>query len=352
MDGSGPGGGGPWCRGRRPAGGQRRDRRAGPGARQALDGRDARRDRGHRGARGRAPARRQGLATRRRSCWPGRPRQWASGRSDPDKDGPTKFGEQVTLDHIVTLHPDASCYEGMADAVVLKDRATGWVDIFPLADKGTENTLKALRGFLAPGETLKEVWGDGSGEITGACEAMKWPLQRSTPGRPQTNGVAERAVRACLEGTRTILEQSGLNKKWWSRACRHFTLVYNSTAKDEHGTTAWSRRFNAAPSFPLIPFGSLVHYKTGTKKHNAGDNKFGPSSSKGIFLGYYMHDGSKWSKDFLVLDLDQAIANAEKYCPVLRVAQVYAPQADIYFPMKDHLIHKVVVQAKVTPQDV
>jgi hypothetical protein len=102
----------------------------------------------------------------------------------------------------------------------------------------------------------------------------------------------------------------------------------------------------------MIPFGSLAHYKTGTKKHNAGDNKFGPSSSKGIFMGYYMHDGSKWSKDFLVLDLEQAIANAEKYCSVLRVAQVYSPQADLYFPMKDHLIQKVVVQAKVTPQDV
>ena len=69
-------------------------------------------------------------------------------------------------------------------------------------------------------------------------------------------------------------------------------------------------------------------------------------------MGYYMHDGSKWSKDFLVLDLEQAIANAEKYCTVLRVAQVYSPQADLYFPMKDHLIQKVVVQAKVTPQDV
>ena len=30
-----------------------------------------------------------------------------SRRSDPDKDMPAKFGEQVTLDHIVTLHPDA-----------------------------------------------------------------------------------------------------------------------------------------------------------------------------------------------------------------------------------------------------
>ena len=124
-------------------------------------------------------------------------------RSDSDKDGPTKFGVQVTLDHIVTLHPDASCYEGMADAVVIKDRATGWIEIYPLPSKSTESTIGALRGFLAPGETLKEVWGDGSGEITGACEALKWPLQRSTPGRPQTNGVAERAGCTSLLGGNT-----------------------------------------------------------------------------------------------------------------------------------------------------
>ena len=208
-----------------------------------------------------------------------------SRRSDPDKELPVQFGEQRTLDHDVTLHPEAVCFEGMADAVVVKDRATGWIEIFPIASKSTESTIGALRGFLAPGEALMAVWADGSGEITGACEALNWPLQRSTPGRPQTNGVAERAVRACLEGTRTIIEQSGLNKKWWSRACRHCTSVYNCTAKDEHGATAWTRRFNSAPAFPMIPFGSLAHYKTGTKKHNAGDNKFGPSSSKGWFMG-------------------------------------------------------------------
>ena len=78
------GGGGPRSRGRRPPGGQRGDRRAGPRARQALDRRDARRDRGHRGARGRAPARGQGLPARCRGRRARRPRQRASRRGDPD----------------------------------------------------------------------------------------------------------------------------------------------------------------------------------------------------------------------------------------------------------------------------
>ena len=129
----------------------------------------------------------------------------------------------------------------MASILALED-ALGQVGLQTSRFKSLVLTPANQERLVEPGETLKAVWGDGSGEITGACEALSWPLQRSTPGRPQTNGVAERAVRACLEGTRTIIEQSGLNKKWWSRACRHFTLVYNCTAKDEHGTTAWTRR--------------------------------------------------------------------------------------------------------------
>ncbi len=50
---------------------------------------------------------------------------------------------------------------------------------------------------------------------------------------------------------------------------------------------------------------------------------------KGLCVGYYTHDGSKWSKDFLVLDLEQAVVNGEHYFPVLRVTQIYSPQADL-----------------------
>jgi hypothetical protein len=234
-------------------------------------------------------------------------------RSDSDKERPTKFGDEITLDHVVTVHPEAASFDGMADALVVRDRATGWVEFYPIPSKSTDDTAKALRSLLAPGESIKKVWGDGSWEINNSCELLGWPLDESTPGRPQTNGVAERAVRLCLEGTRTILEQAGLNKKWWSRASRFFTLVYNATSKDENGDTAWHKRFNCAAPFPMIPFGSLVRYKTGTKRHNGADNKFGPSSSKGIFMGYYCHDGSRWSKDFLVIDVDQLLANEERY---------------------------------------
>ena len=41
---------------------------------------------------------------------------------------PMKFGDLITMDHIVTLSPGAASNEGHADALTVKDLATGWTD--------------------------------------------------------------------------------------------------------------------------------------------------------------------------------------------------------------------------------
>jgi hypothetical protein len=51
---------------------------------------------------------------------------------------------------------------------------------------------------------------DGSQELKGACKALGILRDVATPRRPQTNGVAERAVRRVLEGTRALLLARGL----------------------------------------------------------------------------------------------------------------------------------------------
>ena len=42
--------------------------------------------------------------------------------------------------------------------------------------------------------------------------------------RPQSNGVAERAVRSILEGTRSVLFQSGLPHCYWAEAAECFAF--------------------------------------------------------------------------------------------------------------------------------
>lgn len=51
-----------------------------------------------------------------------------------------------------------------------------------------------------------------------------------------------------------------------------------------------------------IPFGALVHYLSSTKKGTPTAGKSGPSIRRGIFVGYFMHPGAKWSKHYVVVD--------------------------------------------------
>ena len=126
---------------------------------------------------------------------------------------------------------------------------------------------------------------------------------------PKTNGIAERAVRTVLEGTRSLLFHSGFDKRWWSRAMRHFCLMYNATWDYRGRGTPWMLRHGCDFPTGLHPFGCKVFYTPGTTKANAGEEKFSPSSVPGILVGYHFNPGGQWSKDFLVINLEAALNN-------------------------------------------
>ena len=73
----------------------------------------------------------------------------------------------------------------------------------------------------------------------------------STPGVPQTNGLAEREVRVCKEGGRANLIQAGLGVEWYEFAVTDFTFTKNTEGDEEtpyllkHGCQWCARRFYA-----------------------------------------------------------------------------------------------------------
>ena len=60
----------------------------------------------------------------------------------------------------------------------------------------SQETQRRLQKFLEPNRKPKVIYTDNSLEFGEACEDLSWNHCTSTPHRSETNGIAERAVRA------------------------------------------------------------------------------------------------------------------------------------------------------------
>jgi hypothetical protein len=176
---------------------------------------------------------------------------------------------------------------------------------------------------MGPGSKPKYICTDGSQDFEKAAKDLGWLHDESNPYRPETNGVAERAVRRVKEGTAATLVQSGFDESWWDEAMVCFCFLRNvvdlhtiSANKKNLGTasrkgsddntlsTSYKLRFNEDFRGPIYPFGALVDYKPSSDKDKSRVHKFGKSTLEGIFLGYHQHAGGGWSGDLLVADVD------------------------------------------------
>ena len=127
-------------------------------------------------------------------------------KHDPDE-APSKFGEQVTADHIIAQDVVDESVLGDRTALIVLDRATKWLDAFPLLTKTALDTANALKEFLGPEDKIESFYSDSSPELKKVAHDNGWEHTASTPGRPETNGVAERAL---------------LPARRWCHGCEHF----------------------------------------------------------------------------------------------------------------------------------
>ena len=94
---------------------------------------------------------------------------------------------------------------------MIQDKYTGWLQAYASKTKNTHDTKMGFKNFLGPEMGAKHVYTDNSGEFIRALDELELSHDTSTPYRPQTNGIAERAVRRVKEGTACTLAQSGFN---------------------------------------------------------------------------------------------------------------------------------------------
>lgn len=101
--------------------------------------------------------------------------------------------------------------------------------------------------------------------ISAAWRELSWRHDTSKPHRPQSDGVAEQAVRCALEETRVVLLLSGMPVFWChaSKACSALR-----TAADEitDKKTPCFLRHTAHFGGLLVPHGVLVEYKPPPRK--------------------------------------------------------------------------------------
>ena len=261
---------------------------------------------------------------------------------------PEQFGDQTTADHLITRDELDKGSDGQETAVVVMDRFTGWCDCYPKASKSADDAYAALLDFQGPRDSVKYFYSDSSPELQKAATDLGWCHGTATPGRKESNGVAEAAVKSVLQGTRSTLENAGFKAAWWPMAVRHWCFATNTAI--ENGESSWQLRHGKGHFSGLrLPFGCLVDFKPsavkpGKRGRQVPHPKFAPVAEPGVFMGYHILPGGRWRGDYLVATLQEfnvAIANpgrgGKHKIRIQRVKELYRnPLEAIKFPLKEH----------------
>ena len=112
------------------------------------------------------------------------------------------------------MNEEALSLHGDRVALVVQDKATYWLYIYPDESKRASSVHEALKDLTGPDEA-QVVYTDGVRELDAGIRSMvdegyqeatqylKLRHHTATENRPQTNGVAERAVRRTPSGERS-----------------------------------------------------------------------------------------------------------------------------------------------------
>ena len=148
--------------------------------------------------------------------------------------------------------------------------------------------------FVGPNAEIESFYSDNANELRDAAKSVKWCHTTNTPFASCTNGRVERRIRHVEEGTRTVLARARFPHRWWLHACKYFCHASNIRERDDESPSAWEARHGAPFGGMLIPFGAAVRFAPPTPLKKKLP-KFGPNAVPGVFLGWNLHPGGRWT---------------------------------------------------------
>ena len=137
------------------------------------------------------------------------------------------FGDIITLDNVNILNPKKASRHGDKTVCVMIDRYAGWMAAIPSPNRTTEAIVHSLQQMIGRKNHCELLYFDNANEYIAAARFLQIKFNTRTANRPQSNGVAERAVRRVLEGARTLLHKAGLPHCYWPEACQAYTALRN-----------------------------------------------------------------------------------------------------------------------------
>ena len=234
-----------------------------------------------------------------RACILARLRRKASRRRRDVRTFCPDFGACVTLDHVYAHSTEMEGIDGSLDMLVIYDLGTEKIDAYPAKSKNADDTYNAIQDFR--GSTyIDTVYSDNSKEIKKAVRDLGFPHRTSVPGVPSTNTLAEGRVQIVVNGAKTNLVNAGLPCAFWPYAARHFCFAL--TTRTVNDTTSYYRQHGAHFAGMSIPFGCRVFFKSSPISARQ-PSKFEGDAAAGVFLGYVLDPGGKWSGEYYVVDL-------------------------------------------------
>jgi hypothetical protein len=180
---------------------------------------------------------------------------------------------------------------GRKYVLTLLDHATRYSEIRVLHSKS--DAPDAIIEFATQlkrqtGRDIKIFRSDGGGEFVNSTLEQYFKSQgivhqTSVPRTPEQNGAAERLNRSLLEGTRTILHESGLPHSCWAEAITTVNHVRNMTTITSKGKTPYELWYGKAPDVSALRvFGSTAYVRVDSTQRG----KLQATSIRGRMVGY------------------------------------------------------------------